>query len=123
MVVLAIRSVTLPGAAEGLRFYLIPDFGKVLENGVGNVIFGAMSQAFFTLSIGMGGMAIFGSYIGKERSLLGESANIAILDTFVAIGAALLLLLGTVRNQKLTRKTGILMLLCYAGYFVWLLNS
>ena len=58
MVVLAIRSVTLPGAAEGLRFYLIPDFGKVLENGVGNVIFGAMSQAFFTLSIGMGGMAI-----------------------------------------------------------------
>lgn len=86
MVVLAIRSVTLPGAAEGLRFYLIPDFGKVLENGVGNVIFGAMSQAFFTLSIGMGGMAIFGSYLDKSRSLTGES-----LSTFYWILALLLL--------------------------------
>ena len=87
MVVLAIRSVTLPGAAEGLRFYLIPDFGKVLENGVGNVIFGAMSQAFFTLSIGMGGMAIFGSYLDKSRSLTGESLSILLLDTCVALTA------------------------------------
>ena len=90
MVVLAIRSVTLPGAAEGLRFYLIPDFGKVLENGVGNVIFGAMSQAFFTLSIGMGGMAIFGSYLDKSRSLTGESLSILLLDTCVALTAGLI---------------------------------
>ena len=91
MVVLAIRSVTLPGAAEGLRFYLIPDFGKVLENGVGNVIFGAMSQAFFTLSIGMGGMAIFGSYIGKERTLTGEAVSVTLLDTLVAFMAGLII--------------------------------
>ena len=90
MVVLAIRSVTLPGAAEGLRFYLIPDFGKVLENGVGNVIFGAMSQAFFTLSIGMGGMAIFGSHLDKSRSLTGESLSILLLDTCVALTAGLI---------------------------------
>ena len=90
MVVLAIRSVTLPGAAEGLRFYLIPDFGKVLESGIGNVIFGAMSQAFFTLSIGMGGMAIFGSYLDKSRSLTGESLSILLLDTCVALTAGLI---------------------------------
>ena len=71
MVVLAVRSVTLSGSSEGLRFYLVPDFHKMVENGIGNVIFGAMSQAFFTLSIGMGGMAIFGSYLDKSRSLTG----------------------------------------------------
>lgn len=90
MIVLAFRSVTLPGASEGLEFYLIPDFGKVIENGIGNVVFGAMSQAFFTLSIGMGGMAIFGSYLDKSRSLAGESLSIVLLDTFVALTAGLI---------------------------------
>lgn len=92
MVVLAVRSVTLSGSAEGLRFYLIPDFHKMVENGIGNVIFGAMSQAFFTLSIGMGGMAIFGSYLDKSRSLTGESVSIVILDTFVALVAGLIVI-------------------------------
>ena len=75
MVVLAIHSATLSGAAEGLKFYLIPDFSKI----TGTVIVGAMNQAFFTLSVGMGSMAIFGSYIGKERSMLGESVNVICL--------------------------------------------
>ena len=92
MVVLAVNSVLLPGAEEGLRFYLIPDFNRMMENGIGNVIFGAMSQAFFTLSIGMGGMAIFGSYLDKSRSLTGESINIVILDTFVALTAGLIVI-------------------------------
>ncbi len=87
MVVLAIHSATLPGAKEGLSFYLVPDFGKIN----GSVIVGAMNQAFFTLSVGMGSMAIFGSYINKERSLLGESLNVIILDTFVAIVAGLIM--------------------------------
>lgn len=90
MVVLAVRSVTLSGGAEGLRFYLIPNFNRLLENGIGNVVFGAMSQAFFTLSIGMGGMAIFGSYLDKSRSLTGESLSIVLLDTFVALTAGLI---------------------------------
>ncbi|MEG1698986.1 MAG: sodium-dependent transporter, partial [Oscillospiraceae bacterium] len=77
--------VTLPGAAAGLKFYLLPDFSKIIENGVFEAIYAAMGQAFFTLSIGIGSMAIFGSYIGKERSLLGESINITLLDTFVAL--------------------------------------
>ena len=81
MVVLAIHSATLSGAAKGLHFYLVPDFSKI----DGSVVVGAMNQAFFTLSIGIGSMAIFGSYIGKERSLMGESVNIILLDTFVAI--------------------------------------
>lgn len=92
MVVLAVRSVTLPGSAEGLRFYLIPDFQRMLDNGIGNVVFGAMSQAFFTLSIGMGGMAIFGSYLDKSRSLTGESVSIVLLDTFVAMTAGLIVI-------------------------------
>ena len=87
MVVLAIHSATLSGAAEGLKFYLVPDFSKI----TGTVIVGAMNQAFFTLSVGMGSMAIFGSYVGKERSLLGESANVIVLDTFVAIVAGLIM--------------------------------
>lgn len=85
MIVLVIRVVTLPGAGEGLKFYLVPDFQKMMEIGVGTVIFGAMSQAFFTLSIGMGSMAIFGSYLDKKRSLGGESVSIVCLDTLVAI--------------------------------------
>ena len=92
MVVLAVNSVLLPGAEEGLRFYLVPDFHRMMESGIGNVIFGAMSQAFFTLSIGMGGMAIFGSYLDKSRSLTGESVNIVILDTFVALTAGLIVI-------------------------------
>jgi len=87
MIVLAINSFTLDGAAEGLRFYLLPDFSKI----DGKVIVGAMNQAFFTLSLGIGSMAIFGSYIGKERTLLGESVNIIVLDTFVAITAGLII--------------------------------
>ena len=87
MLVLAVHSATLPGAKEGLRFYLVPDFGKIN----GSVIVAAMNQAFFTLSIGIGAMAIFGSYIGKERSLMGESANIILLDTFVAIMAGMIM--------------------------------
>ena len=91
MVVLAINSIMMDGAAEGLKFYLIPDFGRMKELGIGYTIVTAMNQAFFTLSLGIGAMAIFGSYIGKERSLLGESANIAILDTFVAIVSGLII--------------------------------
>ena len=87
MIVLAINSFTLSGAAEGLSFYLKPDLSKIN----GNVIVGAMNQAFFTLSLGIGSMAIFGSYIGKERSLLGESINILVLDTFVAVTAGLII--------------------------------
>lgn len=92
MVILAVHSLMLPGAEKGVRFYLIPDFQKMVENGVGNVVFGAMSQAFFTLSIGMGGMAIFGSYLDKSRSLAGESVNIVLLDTFVALTAGIIVI-------------------------------
>lgn len=87
MIVLAGNSMTLSGAKEGLAFYLLPDFGKIDLN----VIVGAMNQAFFTLSLGIGAMAIFGSYIGKDRALLGESVNIIILDTFVAVTAGLII--------------------------------
>ena len=81
MLVLAVHSALLPGAKEGLTFYLLPDFSKIN----GSVIVGAMNQAFFTLSIGIGAMAIFGSYIGKDHSLMGESLNVIILDTAVAV--------------------------------------
>ena len=87
MAVLAVHSFTLLGAAEGLSFYLIPDFSQIN----GTVIVGAMNQAFFTLSVGMGSMAIFGSYIDKDRTLLGESTHIIILDSFVAIVAGLIM--------------------------------
>ncbi len=87
MLVLAFHSATLSGAKEGLAFYLVPDFSKI----TGSVIVGAMNQAFFTLSIGIGSMAIFGSYIGKERTLMGESVNVIILDTFVAIMAGFIM--------------------------------
>ena len=87
MIVLAVNSFTLEGAGEGLAFYLKPDFTKIN----GSVVVGAMNQAFFTLSLGIGSMAIFGSYIGKERSLMGESVNILVLDTFVAITAGLII--------------------------------
>lgn len=90
--VLAIHSLTLPGAMEGVKFYLVPDFAAMKKMGIGNVVFGAMSQAFFTLSIGMGSMAIFGSYLDKSRSLTGESISITLLDTFVAIMAGMIII-------------------------------
>ena len=92
IVVLAIHSLTLDGAMEGVKFYLVPDFASMKEIGIGNVIFGALSQAFFTLSIGAGSMTIFGSYLGKDRSLLGESIHITVLDTFVALMAGLIII-------------------------------
>jgi NSS family neurotransmitter:Na+ symporter len=91
MVVLAINSFTMPGGAEGLSFYLLPDFSAIEKVGITNILVSAMNQAFFTLSIGMGSMAIFGSYIGKDRSLLGESVNVAMLDTFVAVASGLII--------------------------------
>ena len=91
MLALAVRSVTLPGAAEGLRFYLVPDFARLRAAGIGTVVYAAMGQSFFTLSLGIGSMAIFGSYIGKERRLLSESVNIAVLDTFVALTAGFII--------------------------------
>ena len=91
MVVLAVNSLFMPGAKEGLSFFLVPDFARMQEVGVVNTLVSAMNQAFFTLSLGIGAMSIFGSYIGKEHSLLGESARIVVLDTFVAITAGLII--------------------------------
>lgn len=94
MIVLCVRSVTLDGAAEGLKFYLVPDFGKMFENGwssFGEAVYAAMGQSFFTLSLGISAMAIFGSYIGKDRALTGEALNIGILDTIVALMAGLII--------------------------------
>ena len=87
MIVLAVRSFTLDGASEGLKFYLLPDFSKIS----GSTVVAAMNQAFFTLSLGIGSMAIFGSYIGKEHTLMSESINIVVLDTFVAVVAGLII--------------------------------
>lgn len=89
LIALCVRSVTLPGAGAGIAFYLIPDFGRMVEAGMGEVIFAAMGQAFFTLSLGIGAMAIFGSYISKDRSLTGETISICALDTLVALLAGL----------------------------------
>lgn len=91
MIILAVNSFLMPGAKEGLSFYLLPDFGRMAEIGVANTLVGAMNQAFFTLSLGVGAMAIFGSYIGKEHSLMGESVRVVLLDTFVAITAGLII--------------------------------
>ena len=91
MIILALRSCTLDGASAGLKFYLYPDFGKLMENGVTEVIFAAMGQAFFTLSLGIGALAIFGSYIDKKRSLSGEAVYITVLDTCVALVAGLII--------------------------------
>lgn len=92
MVILAVRSVTLNGAEEGLKFYLVPDFGKMADAGVGNVLFAALTHAFFTLSIGMGSMEIFGSYLSKERKITGEALNVMLLDTFVALMAGIIII-------------------------------
>ena len=91
IVILAVNSIKLEGGLEGLKFYLLPDFDRMKDIGIANVIVGAMNQAFFTLSLGIGSMAIFGSYIGKEHSLAGESIRVCVLDTFVAITAGLII--------------------------------
>ena len=91
MLALAANSMFLPGAEAGLKYYLYPDFNKVFEKGVSEVIFAAMGQAFFTLSLGIGALAIFGSYIAKERSLTGEAVFITILDTAVALISGLII--------------------------------
>ena len=96
LVVLAVRALTLPGAMEGVKFYLVPNFHNLMYDADGSfrlfrAIYDAMGQAFFTLSLGIGAMAIFGSYIGKERTLLSESVNITLLDTFVALMAGLII--------------------------------
>lgn len=91
MVILAINSFFMPGGEQGIAFYLMPNFEEVQKIGIGTIIVNAMNQAFFTLSLGIGAMAIFGSYIGKERTLLGESVNVAILDTLVALSSGLII--------------------------------
>lgn len=91
IVVIAVNSLFMDGAAKGVEYYLIPDVDRLKEVGVVNAIIAAMTQSFFTLSIGMGSMLIFGSYIGKERSLLSESIQITALDTFVAIMSGLII--------------------------------
>lgn len=91
MLALAANSLTLPGAAEGLKYYLYPDWNRFVEYGASEVIFAAMGQAFFTLSLGIGALAIFGSYIGKEKRLTGEAIWVIVLDTFVAITAGLII--------------------------------
>ncbi len=92
MVVLAVYSCTLEGGAEGVKFYLLPSWERFNEVGAINVIVAAMNQSFFSLSLGIGAMAIFGSYLGKDRRLLGEAVNVGILDTFVAITAGMIVL-------------------------------
>lgn len=92
MVVLAINSVLMDGAVEGVRFYLVPNFAKITETGIGNVIYAALSQSFFTLSIGIGAMLIFGSYLDRSRSLTGEAISITILDTSVALIAGFIVI-------------------------------
>ena len=91
MVVIAANSVFLEGASEGLKFYLVPNVENVRKAGIFNVIVAAMNQAFFTLSLGIGSMAIFGSYLGKDRALMGEAVNVAVLDTFVAFTSGLII--------------------------------
>ncbi len=91
IVVLAVHSLTLSGAAEGVKFYLVPNTGTVANVGLKNVITAAMNQAFFTLSLGVAAMEIFGSYMGKEHTLAGEGARICALDTFVALMAGVII--------------------------------
>ena len=91
ILVLVVHNCTLPGAAEGLTFYLVPDWNRAVEQGLGNVIGAAMNQAFFTLSLGIGAMEIFGSYMKRDHTLVSESLHICVLDTFVAICAGLII--------------------------------
>lgn len=92
MIVLAVNSLSLAGSNEGVKFYLVPDFGKLMENGIGNVVFAAMTHAFFTLSVGMGSMEIFGSYLERKQKIAGEALSVVILDTFVALTAGLIII-------------------------------
>jgi len=92
IVVLAVHSFALDGGMKGVKFFLVPDFARAAETGYVRVLVNAMNQAFFTLSLGIGSMALFGSYIGKDRALLGEAVHVTILDTFVAISAGLIVL-------------------------------
>ncbi len=92
MIVLAVHSVFLPNASEGIKFYLVPDFKNVAENGIGTSVFAAMSHAFFTLSIGIGAMEIFGSYLDRKKRIAGEAVNIILLDTFVALMAGFIII-------------------------------
>lgn len=92
MIVLAGHSLLLDNAMEGVKFYLVPDFNTVLEKGIGEVIFAAMMQAFFTLSVGIGSMEIFGSYMSKKRAITGESVSIIGVDTFVALMAGFIII-------------------------------
>ncbi len=92
IVVLAVHSLTLPGGMEGVKFYLLPDFGRAMEAGIGNVITAAMNQAFFTLSLGIAAMEIFGSYMSRDNTLTSEAVRICVLDTFVALMAGLIIL-------------------------------
>ena len=91
MIILAANSVLLDGSEAGLEYYLMPDFSKIMEHGLQEVIFAAMGQAFFTLSLGIGALAVFGSYIGKSKRLTGEAGWVIVLDTFVAIMAGLII--------------------------------
>ena len=91
MIALAVNSCLLPGASDGLKFYLLPDFEKLTAYNLSEVVFAAMGQSFFTLSLGIGALAIFGSYIGKERRLTGEAVNIVVLDTCVALISGLII--------------------------------
>ena len=91
IIILAVNSLALTGAAEGIKFYLVPDMEKVKSIGIGHIITSAMSQAFFTLSLGIASMEIFGSYLTREKTLPSESIKICILDTFVAITAGLII--------------------------------
>lgn len=91
MVVLAVNSVLMEGSGQGLEFYLKPDFGKLEEAGIGESVFAALGQSFFTLSIGIGALAIFGSYIGRERRLTGEAVSVLVLDTLVALMSGLII--------------------------------
>ncbi len=92
MIALAVHSVFMPNASDGIRFYLVPDFSTVAENGIGTSVFAAMSHAFFTLSIGIGAMEIFGSYLDKKKKITGEAINIILLDTFVALMAGFIII-------------------------------
>ena len=91
IVVLAVHGLTLERSMEGVKFYLLPDFQRMKQVGIWETVTAAMNQAFFTLSLGIGSMAIFGSYIDKKRTLLGEAVNIAVLDTFVALVSGLII--------------------------------
>ena len=92
MMALAVNSVFLPNASEGIKFYLVPNFKSIAEAGIGNAVFAAMSQAFFTLSLGIGAMEIFGSYLDRKKRITGEAVNIVLLDTFVALMAGFIII-------------------------------